>query len=559
MNMHRRARASGGRWSAMAAPVLAVLLVSVVAGCGGSKSNTRTGQAAAPTKTGGGGQKLGSAEVPEVTWAVNLKDASLNVMSAPTVITAGLMANVAQGLVTYTSDGALKPGIASKSEQVSPTVYEYTLDPKAKFSDGKPVTQEDVVFSLDYEMNPKKGGVSSGFLQGVKSVKAVGSDKVRITLKQPDAAFKYVPGLYAGWIYEKAALAKAGQNFGGPQGIPIGSGPYMITEFTTDHMTFERNPHYAGPAPKVQKVVMRFITDDATRLAAIQSGDIDGTLYVPLTDTPQWEKVSSITMQSVLSPSVIAYAFNTSKKPFDDVHARRAMMYAFNRAGVVKSVFHDNARTAESMVAPEMWASEIPAAQAKKLTLDNSQQYPYDLDKAKAELAQSKYPDGFSTTVLTTEGNVNVLPLQVWGQSLKQLGIDLKIKQVSPTVLYENAVKSNFAMLGGSGGSFNFPDPLNFVQVQLCGCQVPPKGFNMSRYDNPDADKLMTEIGTETDSNKRVQLMSQLLSIVDGDVPNPTAMYLNNVIAVSKKLAFTDFGPWTLFVTPWMTHIGVPA
>jgi peptide/nickel transport system substrate-binding protein len=529
--------------------VVAFAVAAVLAGCGsgGAGSKTTLNQDVAKS------QKTTSAEVPQVTWGINVKGLTLNVLSAPTVPNVSLLANVAQGFLQYDAYGALKPELASQWKQVTPTVYTYAFKPGARFSDGKPVTVNDVVYSMQQEMNPKTGPITALFYLTVKSIEAQGNT-VKVTLKSPDPTWKYTPGHYSGWVYEKAAMIRAGSNFGSAQGIPIGSGPYKITEFTTDHVTFVRNPYYTGPKPKVAKVVVRLITDDATRLAAMQSGDIDGTLYVPLTSTPEWAKLPSVNILSVASPNDVQAFFNLTKRPFNDVHARRAMMYAFNREAIVKDVLHGNGSVAYSLVSPDMWVNEQTPAQAQARSAEQGPQYPFDLAKAKAELAKSKYPHGFTTSVIYSPDDASVgLAMEVWAQSLKSVGINLKLHEVTSTDVYTRGAKGDYS-LAVIAGSFDYPDPLNYM-TSLCSCH--PE-FNFARYNDPTYDQLLNSSIAQPDQAKRVDGLMKALSLASTAVAEPVVWFENSVAAVNRKYALTDFGPWT-WLRPWMADVGAAA
>lgn len=528
------------------AVALAAAAAVATAGCGSDSSTSSTDGAQRPA--------MSSAEVPEVTWGINVKDLTLNTLFPLSGVPGiALSANVGEGLLRYNADGTLGTNLASSWKQVSPTVYTYTLKRGLRFSNGKPVTMDDVLYSLRTELDPRN--FSATFMTSVKSFTAKG-DTLTVTLKKFDPTWRYIPGHYSGWIYEKASMIRAGSKFGSPQGIPVGSGPYKITEFTSDHVTFVRNPYYHGPRPKVGKVVVRLITDDATRLAAMQSGDLDGTLFVPVANLPQWSKLSTVNIVSVPSPNGVAGTFNVTKPPFDDVHVRRAVMYAFNREAIVRNVLHGRAVNALSLIPPELWVNEVSAAEAKARTAEQGPQYPFDMAKAKAELAQSRYPDGFTTTVSYPPDDAAVgLAMQVWAQDLKSLGITLKLNEESAATLFPKVAKGDFNLVVNQG-SFDYPDPLGMLPG-LCACNR-ATGLNSSGYNNPQFDRLFQFALAEPDRTKRVNALMQAVAIASRDIPFVSLWWENAVAAVNKKYALTNFGGWT-WLRPWMSELGAAA
>lgn len=545
------------------APLALLVLVALlalgvfIAGCGSSSDESGSSSSGSDQgETQVSEVKLTSAEVPEVTLALSGQEISLNLLAAPTVPTASLMANVVQGLVAYEPDGSLTDGLAASWEEVSPTEYVYTLKKGARFSSGAPVTVDDVVYSLNYEKNPKTGVVSSSFFLTVKSIEKLGTNKVKVTLSKPDPTWRYVPAHYPAWIYERKSLEAGGENFGGPQGIPIGSGPYAISEMTEDHITFVRNEFYDGPKAPVAKFVVRLVADPGTSLAAMQSGDIDGALYVPLQSVNQWEDVENTNIFATISPNEDQLWINTEKAPFDDPHVRRALVYAFDREGVAGSVFHGRAVVYPTQVAPEMWANEMTPEEAEARASEQGPEYPFDLDKAEAEMAASKHKDGFSATVTYPSSAPELgLALQALAQSVKQLNIQLEVKELNDTPFYGKLFEGEYDV-AASTGSFDYPDPLGFYYVVLCGCTIPPAGFNASRYDNPKLDALFDEAYADTNQDSRVDTILDAVSLISEEQPMPILWYREVVTALQSELAISDLGPWSYFDTPWMTKIG---
>lgn len=537
---------------------LAAALAAIVAGCGGSGSDSA---GRLPTTSGTDTRAASTAEVPEVTWAYNASLQALNTITAPDATSVSLVANVAQGLLVYDKDGELHPSLASSWREVSPTEYRYTLRSGVRFSNGKPVTPEDVLYSMRFAMSPRTGGAASTFYLSVKSLEQSGPNEITVTLRHPDPGWKYTPAHWSGWIYDKAAMVKAGSKFGGPRGIPIGSGPYAITQFSSDHVTFVRNPNYAGPRPKVARVTVNFIADDATRLAAMQSGDIDGTFMVPLDDVPQWQKVPSLELLSVGSPNITYMFFNTTRAPFDDVHVRRAVMYAFNREAVVRNLLHGNARVANTIVPPELWVNQgLTPEQVEARSADLGPEYPYDIDKAKSELAKSRYPRGFSTTVIYTGASAEVgTGMQVLAQSLKELNVDLKLRTITDADFAKLFVpRPDFTLVAGPGAA-DYPDPLNLMGQTLCSCQAVPNGFNMSGYKNAKLDRLIADATADRNVDSRVDKIMQGLAIANEQLPFTVLWWDNSVTAVNTKLVLADYGFWSSFLTPWMASIRAAA
>ncbi len=551
----RTARRGARRVRSTAVAALAALLVAVVAGCGGSGSD---GGGRLATTNGTDTRAASSADVPEVTWAYSASVQGLNVITAPDATAGSIVANVAQGLLTYDKDGGLHPSLASSWKEVSPTEYRYTLRSGVRFSDGKPVTVDDVLHSMHFAMDPRTGGASASFYLSVKSIDQTGPQEITVTLRHPDVAWKFTPAHYSGWVFEKDAMERAGSKFGGPQGIPVGSGPYKLTRISGDGVTLVRNSYYRGPAtPTVEKVNVDFITDDATRLAAMQSGDVDGTFLIPLQDTSQWQAVPSLQLLSVGSPNQAYMFFNTTHAPFDDVHVRRALMYAFNRDAITRGLLHGNARVAYTIVPPELWANTgLSPSEVEARRGDLGPSYPYDMEKAKEELAKSRYARGFSASVRYTGTYTEIgAGMQVLAESLKQLNVDLRLRQITDADFAKLFVpRPDFDLVAGLG-SADYPDPLGLMNQTLCSCQAVPNGFNMSGYVDRRIDAMLADAAGDPDNASRVETMIKTLAIANEQLTFASLWWDNSVAAVDRRLVLTDYGFWSSFLTPWMANI----
>lgn len=537
--------------------VLAFALSSILTGCLGSDDDDGSSQAV--PERAAGTEEASQEEVAEVTWAFPGSAIPTVAQTAPNFLAAiSIQMNVEEGLLSYGSDGALKPGIAESWEQTSPTVYEYKLDPDRRFSDGSPVTMEDVIYSFETAADTEKGSWLSSFFTNVESFEDAGEDTLRVTLKRPDVDWQYVPGHLVSLIHQKATAVETRSTPAKPRGIQIGSGPYMVEDIASDSITLARNPHYAGEVkPTVETIVVRFIPDDATRLAAIQAGDIDGTFLVPLTSTPEWEQVDTINVLSVPTHTYLNMGFNHRKAPFDDAHARRAVMWAFNREAIVERVLNGNARAANTLLPPELWqgaglSAEDVEARSDELGTD----YTFDLEKAKEELAQSKTPDGFSATVIYSNTLTEAgLGMQVLAQDLKKIGVDLRLREVSDAQLAETTEARKHDIYISAGGA-DWPDPLSLMEYSY---QDPPNGGSSSGYKNPELVKLMSEAAANQDQEERANQLFEGLAIGSEDLPWPTIWWHNAVVGVSKELVLTDFGPWTMLQTPWMANVRAAA
>ena len=150
-----------------------------------------------------------------------------------------------------------------------------------KFSDGNPVTTTDIAYTLGLQLDPKVAAQEAALFSSVKSVTATDARTVTVVLSHPDSLVQYLPATIVGFVYEKKSVEANLQNYGTPQVISIGAGPYMVQQYVPDsQITLVRNPYYYGAKPKWDTIIFKGIPDPQTMLLALRSGEIDGTFSV---------------------------------------------------------------------------------------------------------------------------------------------------------------------------------------------------------------------------------------------------------------------------------------
>lgn len=544
------------RFVAVVLLAIVVAAAAVLAGCGGSGSNTSQ---TASTEPAPANQETSEAELPVVNWA--FPGEPIETLSG---LTGGLGAisvsmNVGEGLVAMDAEGHVHNALASSWKQETPTSYTYTLRNGAKFSDGTPVTVADVLYSLSSVINPKTGGAYSGLFPNIKSFTSDGTNKIKMTLKHPDASGSFYLSSYAMNIYEKKELISAHSTPGQPKGTWVGTGPYEVEEFGPESVVLVRNKYFAGSKPKAAKVVVHFIADNATRLAAIEAGEIDGTFQVPETEVERWQKLQGSNLVVGHGPVTQNFFFNMQNAPLSDVHARRAIMYAFDRQSVVEKLLHDKARVANAVVAPEMWvAEELTAAEVEERSDELGPDYSYSPEKAKAELAKSPYPNGFSTSVEydPADNPEMSLAMQVFQEDLKQVGINVKLNPVSAAQMAPEftAAEPKFE-IQVRGGAPNFPSVAATLPEAYCGCTAPPNGFNNGGYENPQLDEEINAATADLNAQTRADKVFHILATANSELPSATLWWKDVIASVGKSLVLKEFGPWTELQTPWMANL----
>ncbi len=348
---------------------------------------------------GGASAKPGSANggpIADLTWGVPQTIRSLDYTHSGDPGTASVVFLGMEPLVRYDAQGRLQPDLASSFSIPNPTTYVYNLRSGVKFWDGTPLTTADVIYSLQRSASKEGGSELATFFGSVASMKATGPSQVTIKLKGPDPFFRY--SLAVTPIGEKAFWSQHLKDIGTPGVMNMGTGPFKFVSFTPDQgVTLARNDDYWGKKPSVENLSLKFITDPNTLLLAVRSGQVDGTFKVPQDQIGQYKSLSDIHVSLVPEELAAYYSLDVEDPPFDDIHVRRALAYATDKAGMVKAVLRGYGQPAPTMPPPQQWGDLMSQAKVQAFYA-SLPHYTYNLAKAKAQLAASAYPKGFTAT-----------------------------------------------------------------------------------------------------------------------------------------------------------------
>ena len=404
---------------------------------------------------------------------------------------------IMQPLFTVSKDGKDVEPLLAKGYDVSDDKLTYTihLRDNVKFSDGTPMTAKDVKFSIDEDS--KTGSDGWGYINSaIDTVTATDDTTVTIKLKYEWAPILADLSLFSNGIIPENYGGKTSEEF---YEAPVGTGPFKWGEWKKGQsLKLVKNTNYWEKGqPSLDSVTWTVVPDANTRKLQLQGGQIDIDEYPDWSSFSGLKSTPGITATAFPSTRIDYVNFNQQRTPFTDVHVRRAIAYAIDRDSLVKTVLYGNGKAADSLLAPGVpYYAKNPDAPT------------FDLATAKKELAQSSTPTGFSTSITINSGDANqASTAQIMQSELKELGIDLQIKQLDPTALKQARNSGDFDMLIGAW-TMDIPDPDEWTSFA-----VDPDGGSHSAYsyyDNPEVVALNKQAQAETDDSKRAALYKQL-------------------------------------------------
>lgn len=513
--------------------------------------------ALAACSTGGPTQTPGQSEDGvELTWQVMSDVTALDPAFAYDGPTMAVMLQVTEGLLTLTPEGEIIPCLAESWEASDPTTYVYNLRQDVTFSDGNAMTMDDVLYSLERYRDPEVASYLSWMYDNVESIQQTGDWQITVKLKEADACFKYVFATAAGHVVEKKYCEEKGADFGKPNGLIVGTGPYVVDQWNVgSSVVLVKNDKYWDKNYsdlKVSKVTYNVISEDTTRAAAMTSGqsDIDTILPGDLYD----QFAGSDKMHVVLKPSndFLFLSMNCEKEPFTDVNVRRALACAVDKQSIHDNIIKESGTVANSLPMTEsLFTFEKESWQEYAET---AQDYKYDMDKAREYLAASAYPDGFEADLMVSEqSQMNAVALTIQ-QSLAELGITVNIQKVSNDELI--AMEFGGVMEGGIRAydmalfqwEADWPDPSGNTMGVFNSAYMGEGGTNIPSYSNPQVDELLNKQASITDEKERTELLQQALDIIIDESPLVPISYTNYMIGLSNRIEQFDMITWVSFI-----------
>jgi peptide/nickel transport system substrate-binding protein len=468
--------------------------------------------------------------------------------------TLGALGNVMEGLTKRDKDLKIIPGLAERWEVAEPTRWRFYLRKGVKFHNGEDFTADDVVFTLD-RARMDGSQVKSRLPADAKVVK-VDDNTVDIVLSSPNPILHYEwDTLY---IFSKKWAESVGATK--PQSATAqslaawaltanGTGPFKVESHQPGVKTvFKPNAGWWGkPEHNLTEVVFTTIKSDATRIAALLSGEVDLVEPVPVQDMERIRTNAAATVMT--GPELrtiflnmdqmrdeLLYSSVKGKNPFKDVRVRKAFYQAIDIEAIKSRVMRGLSVPSAILISPSLYGR---SAEFKR--------YPFDVEASKKLLAEAGYPNGFDITMdCPNDRYVNDEGIcQAVAAMLARANVKVTLNAMPKAQYFEKAgspkkFDSSFNMLGWTPGSF---DSWNVI-TSLAGCRdADGKGkvhsgalFNYGGYCSPAVDALATKILVENDTAKREQMIFEAFKIIHDEVGVLPLHQQSLAWGVSKKV-----------------------
>lgn len=485
----------------------------------------------------GGGNATASKSLPPDTLRLILTNnpATLDPAFSQDNPTNELMSQIYEGLVGFDERNRVVPRLAEKwTVSDDGKTYLFKLKSGVKFSNGQPLTAEDVKASVERLANPDLGsplavgylGEIDGFkerregkLPSVRGVSVKGEMEVSITLDQPRPYFLGKLTYPVAYIVPKgtAKIESVGQM--------IGTGPFVVKEFVPNQeIRLEANSTYHAGAAKIGKLTYRVVKDPATAVLMYRNEELD-ILAINPNDTETFRKDPKLNSQLLYAdqPSINYIGMNGKNyAPFANPKVRRAFAMAVDRERIVKLLLNGIGKPAVGIL-PEM----IPQKTRTKPIP------PFDVPGAKKLLAESGVKEFPPLELWVSESNRDRKRIAefVAGQITENLGVQVKLRQAENTLIIDRATKRQLPFFYGNWFA-DYLDAENFLSVLLADY-----GQNRTSYDNPEFSRLTRLADQEPNEVKRQELYAQAEDIALQDSPWIPLFHPQDVIAIHPRVS----------------------
>jgi peptide/nickel transport system substrate-binding protein len=425
----------------------------------------------------------------------------------------------------------LKPQLATSwSSNSAADVWTFNIRKGVKFSNGQPLTADDVVYTYQLQTSTKTGGNALSALGGVlepSGVVKTGDYTVEFHLVAPNGNFPY---LTSSDNYNMIILPN-GYDPAKWQSTFIGTGPFVMKTYTVNTgATFVRNDNYWGPKAKPAGTNFTFYATQTPGISALVSGAID--VLGQFTVTGGEELLSGgYNVIRLKSSAHRELSMRCDVAPFTDPRVRQAMALTLNRPAIITALFKGYADLGnDSPFAPVFPSTNTSVAQRAQ-----------DVAKAKALLSAAGHSSGFSTQLI----GVDLLEIpdyaQIVAQAAKAIGVTVNVKIESSTVYYGKATFGNSDWLDATMslvdyGHRSVPNVFLTAPLQTINAKTGSGSWNAAHFNNSDYDKLSAQYIAAVDLSTQRSLAGQIETLLLNETPIIYAYFYNYLTATAKTV-----------------------
>lgn len=484
--------------------LLLLSLILVLAACSGDKSSTEPKETDKKEEGTETEQPSGGGELVYVNGAdaPTLDPHGVNDTASNNATT-----QIFERLVDYAPDGSIVPLLATEFEAIDETTWEFKLREGVKFHDGTDFNAEAVKMNIERLINPDFASPKAFILNVIEEIIIVDPYTVQLKTSSPFAPLPSHLAHNAGSIIAPSAIEE--ENNGGKKvdENPIGTGPFKFVEWKRGaEIVFEKNNDYWGEPAKVDSLRFVVVPEQSVRVAMIETGEAHVTL-LGASDVARVEAMDQIDIDRVSGTRMDYFGFNMNVAPFDDLKVRQAIAMAINKDDIVTGILDGQGIPAVGPLAPTVFGN-----------YQDLEPLPFNVEDAKALLAEAGYPDGFKTTLFVGDNNAERIAIAELIQAqLAPLGIDVSIEMIEWGAFLEKTAAGEHEMF--ILGWTTVTADADYGMYALFHSSQFGSAGNRSFYKNDRVDELLDYGRSEADVEKRVEAYKEVQEILVEELP----------------------------------------
>ena len=443
--------------------------------------------------------------------------------------------NIYNGLLKITSpDGKgveFKPELAREWEIQGDRVHVFRLHKGVTFHNGEPCTSAEVKWNLERVKDKAQSPIHAWKLELLEHIETPDPQTIKLHFSKPypflRVALTGSTGR-AGTIVSPKAVKEKGKAYGRN---PVGTGPFKFVEWKeADYILLEKNPNYwesdgGNKLPYLDKVLIKFIVEPSTLVAAVKTGEVDGINNVSPQFVADLRKDSKLNVLTAVGGNWRCMHFNVAREPFTDKNLRKAVAFAIDRKEIVDKVEFGEAIVAHGPISPPMGAFYDPAFERGK-----SGQY-FDLEQAKSFMKQSKHAGGVDVMLLV--GNAGTAPRQaeVVQAQLAKIGVRVKIEIAdAPTFRRRWLQEKQWDLVQLQWDADLDPDETLYPELHST------EAWNAGKWANKDFDQAVETARSENDFKKRKKAYDDAVKAIVEDAPVAIVLHANEQKVFAKHV-----------------------
>ncbi len=441
--------------------------------------------------------------------------------------------NVYDGLTARDAQGTLVPALAESWKRLNPTTWQFVLRKGVKFHNGDDFNADAVKFTLERAINPETKATIISELSTIAKVEIVDNYTVNVITKAPDFLLPVRLGELYGLM-----LSPKHTNAVGKEAIatkPNGTGPFKLVSWAkNERLVLEANENYWRGAPKVKTITVRPILEDAARIAALQTGEVDLIAPIPYVRIEELKKNDKLVIKTIAAPRIFHVTIDVRKPPFDNVKVRQASNHAVDVNAILKSLYFGHGTRLATVV--DKGALGYDASLAP---------YPFDLRKAKALLAEAGFPNGFETEFDSFTGSIadHAKPAEAIVGYLQKAGLTIKHNVFEFSSFGPRRVNNRTAPLFIYSIGNAYLEPSWVIRWMTQG------GLGM-HYRNAQLDEMLTRIEATDDPKKRAEQYRDVQKLIKDDAPFIFLFQADAVFGMSTRIDYTPRPDETQWLYP---------